>query len=197
MNIFHSGRNRLGKRPSKGFTIIEIIAAIVILAILASLSVNVMRDYKIRQNVEAARQQFVNSLTAAMAAAAKYNATYQVIWNASDSSISSCVEKSDATGSATCDDDNTEFNFSLKTLSEAYYFLGGVNKPSKSGNAKILSVTPYGKVSFNNSSTTKIYFADGNNSILTSQKLCIGAEIGRNGTVEILESSTTSESCPK
>ncbi|MGN1357022.1 MAG: Tfp pilus assembly protein FimT/FimU [Succinivibrionaceae bacterium] len=186
-------------RRNKGFTLIEIFAAIVILAILASLSVNVMRDYKIRQNVEAARQQFVNSVTAAMTAAAKYNTSYQVIWDGTSKTIKACVLRSAATGAPTCIDDDIEFSFSTQSLSKAFVFWGGQSSDAGS-NVRMLTVTPYGKITLNSpagSTTSRIYFADEERNVLTKQKLCIGINIGRNGTVERLESETSaSSSCP-
>lgn len=194
-------KRRSRRQFSKGFTITEIIAAIIILAILASLSVNVMRNYKIRQNVEAARQQFVNALTAAMTASSKYNTTYQVIWDGTNNTIKTCVYRRSQGATNYCNGNETEFKFSLIPFSKSFPFWGG-QQASNSGKANrfFLSVTPFGKVetagaTANNNS--RVYFSDGEKSILTDQKLCIGAEIGTNGSVELIETTTSDSTCPQ
>lgn len=180
---------------SNGFTIIEIIAAIIILGILATLSVNMMRDYKIRQNVDSARQQFINAVTVASASAAKFNVNYSVVYNSGSHEILVCPTSS----ASTCSNENAEYYSNLMLFAGSCPTLNGqdcINIPSTNTETdNHVVISPFGKVFTN--MEHGIFFVDNQKRIVdpSGSGVCLGVQISVNGSVETIESASSSSGC--
>ncbi len=175
------------RRKNYGFTVIEIIAAIIILGILASLSVNLMSDYKIRQKVDSARQQFVNAITIATASAAKFNTTYTVRFDSTTREIRVCPESA-----TNCNNDNAEFYANL-TLFERSCPSTTATGCDLSGD--LVSVTPFGHIDADH---MEMYFIDSSRRVISESGsgVCMGIKMLANGSVELTEVSATNSTCP-
>jgi prepilin-type N-terminal cleavage/methylation domain-containing protein len=181
---------------SDGFTIIEIIAAIIILGILATLSVNMMRDYKIRQNVDSARQQFINAVTVASASAAKFNVNYSVVYSNASHEILVCPTSS----ATTCSSENAEYYSNLMMFAGSCPTLSDLNcidipSTSTEATSNYLIVSPFGKVFTN--MEQGIFFVDNQKRVVDTQGsgVCLGVQIAVNGSVETTESASSSSGC--
>ena len=106
---------------SKGFSIIAVISAIIILSIMATLSVNLMSDYKLRQNLTSARQQIMNAMTSAMAAAQRDNVTYVVTYK--NYKVRACQ----AGKCGSMSDADAAFSHDLVAFSRPELFVGSVD----------------------------------------------------------------------
>lgn len=197
---------RGGMHRSGGFTIIEVIAAIIILGILASLSVNMMQDYKLRQNVDSSRQQFINAITMAVAAAAKYNVSYSVVYESANHNVLVCATP----GTVSPEDDTEEVTTVCNVNTAAYYAdltMFANSCPTANGNTCLdipsssatsgnrIVITPFGKimvdiagVQHDDTGKSAIFFQDGKRQVITAgSKLCLGILISENGAVDTVD----------
>lgn len=205
---------RGGMHRSGGFTIIEVIAAIIILGILASLSVNMMQDYKLRQNVDSSRQQFINAITMAVAAAAKYNVSYSVVYESGSHDVLVCatpgtVAADEGSGTVTtaCNVNTAAYYADLTMFSNSCPTASGGNcldipsSSATSGNRII--ITPFGKImvdiagiQHDDTGKSAIFFRDGKGELVTgSSKLCLGILISENGAVDTIDYGAGSGGC--
>lgn len=160
----------------KGFTVIELIIAIIILAVLASLSVNFMGSYKIRENMSSASQLFLNAFTTAGTLAQKNNSIYSVLYNSTSRVVKVCKGTTKE-----CNDSDAEYLSDLTKYSN-------VNPTWEGGDTVNLSVgdvyfTPFGRIVFRNKVSDTIYFVDNANDV----DVCIGFKfIGNAGSTDNL-----------
>ena len=191
-----------GFRHRKGFSIIEIISAIVVLSILATISVNLMSDYKVRQNISSARQQVMNAMTSALAAATRDNLPYAIVFN-SNHQVKVC-DFDDGSGSANACNDTyvTPFEHDLAMFSKPVLVVGG-NQITLDNNSKnpYLSYTPFGKIVVSRDDFGDpvdgfytMYLRDAQNQ-LGVQGLCIGIRFNTNGYVESIEKAANEGNC--
>lgn len=202
-------KHRCGGVPKKlnGFTVIEIIIAIIILGILATLSINMMRDYKIHQNVDSSRQQFINAITIAAAAASKYNVNYSVVFRQREGGPSGDILVCATTAASSCTSQNAEFYSNLIAFSRSCPSVNGaecIEIPSTSPDSSdfYLVITPFGHVLSNigtdSNNNNRLFFVDGDRRV-TAQNgsaVCLGVELYGNGAVETVDiASSASGTC--
>lgn len=206
-----------GFRHRKGFSIIEIIAAIVVLSILATISVNLMSDYKVRQNISSARQQVMNAMTSAFAAAARDNLPYAVRFNANHQvKVCDFDDGSKPKTAKDCDNDSnfeTPFEHDLAMFSKPILMANKkhITLGTQSGD-EFINYTQFGKIQVKadgNIAKTldkatgfyTIYIDDEKSlddeakSTLKAQKLCLGIRFNASGFVESIEKARSNEGC--
>ena len=190
---------------SKGFSIIEVISAIIILSIMATLSVNLMSDYKLRQNLTSARQQIMNAMTSAMAAAQRDNVTYVVTYN--NYKVRAC--QAGKCGSSMSDAD-AAFSHDLVAFSRPELFVGSVDgagslnlEDNVSGSGKFIAFTPFGKIQVSDSLLGDIerhgdyfgFFLRDEKGLLSHDDLCIGVKFTGSGVIDSVENGKHGGSC--
>lgn len=185
-----------GFRHRKGFSIIEIISAIVVLSILATISVNLMSDYKVRQNISSARQQIMNAMTSALAAATRDNLPYAIRFNGSHQ-VKVCDFKENHTATVrNCDanDYMSPFEHDLAMFSKPIIFVGNSQKTlgTSSDDSTYISYTSFGRIQVSSNIVADkngfyTIFVDDQEGNLAKQELCIGIKFNANGYVESVE----------
>ena len=188
---------------SKGFSIIEVISAIIILSIMATLSVNLMSDYKLRQNLTSARQQIMNAMTSAMAAAQRDNVTYVVTYN--NYKVRACQA-----GKCGSSDADAAFSHDLVAFSRPELFVGSVDDADSlnlgdnvSGSDKFIAFTPFGKIQVSDSLLGDIehsgdyfgFFLRDEKGLLSHDDLCIGVKFTGSGVIDSVENRKQGGSC--
>ena len=190
----------------KGFSIIEVISAIIILSILATLSVNLMSGYKVRQNITGARQQIMNAMTSALASAQRDNVPYVVVFN--NHEVKACV----ATKCSDTSPESAVFYHDLTVNSRPNLFVGGGDSGSSyfylqdavsEGNV-YLKFTPFGRIvvsppfagrlSTRGNDFFRFFVMDGDK-VLKKEKLCIGIEFNTSGAIDSIETGATNGEC--
>ena len=190
---------------SKGFSIIEVISAIINLSIMATLSVNLMSDYKLRQNLTSARQQIMNAMTSAMAAAQRDNVTYVVTYK--NYKVRAC--QAGKCGSMSSDAD-AAFSHDLVAFSRPELFVGSVDGAGSlnlgdnvSGSDKFIAFTPFGKIQVSKSLLGDIehsgdyfgFFLRDEKGLLSHDDLCIGVKFTGSGVIDSVENRKQDGSC--
>lgn len=189
---------------SKGFSIIEVISAIIILSIMATLSVNLMSDYKLRQNLTSARQQIMNAMTSAMAAAQRDNVTYVVTYK--NYKVRACQ----AGKCGSMSDADAAFSHDLVAFSRPELFVGSVDGAGSlnlgdnvSGSDKFIAFTPFGKIQVSASLLGDIehsgdyfgFFLRDEKGLLSHDDLCIGVKFTGSGVIDSVENGKQGGSC--
>jgi len=193
------------KNPSRwmsnGFSIIEVISAIIILSIMASLSVNVMSDYKLKQNITNARQQLTNAMTSAMAAAQRDNVTYAVVYDKKSHKLKACIK--DSCGAA--NDSAAAFSYDLSPYSQPVLFHGAsTNAIDLDDSKNFIIFTPFGKIQVSDSlkglrsgEYYRLFLRDEKGKITKSDgiNLCVGLEFTHSGSIGSIERGTSEGAC--
>ena len=186
---------------SKGFSIIEVISAIIILSVMASLSVNVMGGYKIRQNITSARQQFMNAMTSAMAASQRDNVTYVVVYDNNSHRLRACIKGS----CSSTNDADAAFSYDLSPYSLPELFHGGqtINALNEGDNS--IMFTPFGKIQVGsglsgilrngNDEYYRLFLRDDKSLVLTDSELCVGVEFTHSGAINSVERGLDNGGC--
>ena len=186
---------------------LELIATIIILGVLSSLAVNMMRDYRLRQNVDAARQMYANGITAALAASAKSNSNYTLCvfekkvlvfpGSACSDALLYGVYKPNPSAA------EVEYVADLTAFANPRIFYTNLGDGDKDPVAE-LTVTPFGKITpkdtahvseKNQAGSISIYFSDAEGNVVNKQNLCIGVQVNKNGTTVLIDKSTNGTSC--
>lgn len=188
---------------------LELIATIIILGVLSSLAVNMMRDYRLRQNVDAARQMYANGITAALAASAKNNSNYTLCvfekkvlvfpGSACSDTLLYGVYKPNPSAA------EVEYVADLTAFANPRIFYTNLGDGDKDPVAE-LTVTPFGKINpkdtahiatseKNRAGSISIYFSDAEGNVVNKQNLCIGVQVNKNGTTVLIDKSTNGTSC--
>lgn len=187
-----------GFRHRKGFSIIEIISAIVVLSILATISVNLMSDYKVRQNISGARQQIMNAMTGALAAATRDNLPYAIRFNGSHQ-VKVCDFQENHTATVrNCDDEDyiSPFEHDLAMFSKPIITVGNTQRTlgTSSSDSTYINYTSFGRIQVSSNIKATIdnngfytIFIDDQEGNLAKQELCIGIKFNANGYVESVE----------
>lgn len=197
-------------RKNFGFSVIEIIVAIIILSILSTVSVNLMSGYKLRQNITSARQQLMNAMNSAMAAAQRDNMTYVVTYDNEEYVLRVCqISKCSSTS-----DQDMVFSADLKMFSKPEIILTGSLTPKNlndipaSGvesmadqNKTYIAFTPFGKITSNGTGLGNtfgenyIFMKDHENLIINGEGLCIGVKYNQRGFFESIEKGKAGGVC--
>lgn len=189
---------------------LELIATIIILGVLSSLAVNMMRDYRLRQNVDAARQMYANGITAALAASAKSNSNYTLcvfekkvlVFHGSACSDHLLYEVYKPNPSAA----EVEYVADLTAFANPRIFYTNLGDGDNEPVVAELTVTPFGKINpkdtahiatseKNRAGSISIYFSDAEGNVVNKQNLCIGVQVNKNGTTVLIDKSTNGTSC--
>lgn len=192
----------------RGFTMLELIATIIILGVLSSLAVNMMRDYRLRQNVDAARQMYANGITAAIAEAAKSNTNYTLCVNNKKVLVfpgSACSSTLLNNYSYNPSGSHVAYVADLTAFANPRIFYTNLGDGDNDPVAE-LTVTPFGKIiprdaahvvttSQNQAGSISIFFADAEGNVVNKQNLCIGVQVNKNGTTVLIDKSTQGTSC--
>lgn len=188
---------------------LELIATIIILGVLSSLAVNMMRDYRLRQNVDAARQMYANGITAALAESAKENRNYTICVNDRHVLVfpgGACSEtllnnyRNNPSGS------HVAYVADLTPFANPRIFYTNLGDGDNEPVVAELTITPFGKINpkdtprvstseKNQAGSVSIYFADAEGNVVNKQNLCIGVQVNRNGTTVLIDKSTNGTSC--
>lgn len=186
---------------SKGFSIIEVISAIIILSIMATLSVNMMSSYKLRQNISSARQQLMNAMTNAAASALRDNIPYVVIFDSTKHNVRACPA---AACKSTSESDDA-FNHDLTMFSQPVLFAGGGSSAislGDVGSSYFIKFTPFGKILVSDSlESTKqgeyfrLFLKDKKGDLISKNELCLGVQFSINGNIESLETGLIEGNC--
>ena len=187
---------------SKGFSIIEVISAIIILSIMASLSVNVMSDYKLKQNITNARQQLTNAMTSAMAAAQRDNVTYVVVYDKDSHKLKACIKGS----CGATNDSDAAFSYDLSPYSQPVLFYGAStnNAIDLDDSKNFIMFTPFGKIQVSDSlkglrsgEYYRLFLRDKKGKITDSDgiNLCVGLEFTHSGSIGSIERGTSEGAC--
>ena len=181
---------------SKGFSIIEVISAIIIL----SLSVNVMSDYKLKQNITNARQQLTNAMTSAMAASQRDNVTYVVVYDKDSHKLKACIKGS--CGAA--NDSDAAFSYDLSPYSQPELFYGAStnNAIDLDDSKNFIMFTPFGKIQVSDSlkglrsgEYYRLFLRDKKGKITDGINLCVGLEFTHSGSIGSIEKGTSEGAC--
>lgn len=201
-------------RKSRGFTMLELIATIIILGVLSSLAVNMMRDYRLRQNVDAARQMYANGITAALAESAKSNSNYTICVFEKKVLVfpgSACSDKILSDYKASPAGAHVAYVADLTAFANPRIFYTDLGDGDGDGDGDCtpvaeLTVTPFGKINpkdtdhiatseKNRAGSISIYFSDAEGNVVNKQNLCIGVQVNKNGTTVLIDKSTNGTSC--
>ena len=174
---------------SKGFSI----------SIMASLSVNVMSDYKLKQNITNARQQLTNAMTSAMAAAQRDNVTYVVVYDKDSHKLKACIKGS----CGATNDSDAAFSYDLSPYSQPVLFHGeSTNAIDLDDSKNFIMFTPFGKIQVSDSlkglrsgEYYRLFLRDKKGKITDGINLCVGLEFTHSGSIGSIERGTSGGAC--
>ena len=167
---------------------------------MASLSVNVMSDYKLKQNITNARQQLTNAMTSAMAAAQRDNVTYAVVYDKKSHKLKACIKGS--CGAA--NDSDAAFSYDLSPYSQPELFYGAStnNAIDLDDSKNFIMFTPFGKIQVSDSlkglrsgEYYRLFLRDKKGKITDGINLCVGLEFTHSGSIGSIEKGTSEGAC--